>query len=46
MFDIILEMMKSVMLNYRIPNFILKDMIVLFQSIIFLVNLYQLITKF
>ena len=46
MFDIISEMMKPVMLNYEIPNFTLKNVIVLFQSIIFLVDLYQLTTEF
>ena len=34
------------MLNYEVLNFTLKDMIILFRSIIFLIDLCQLTTEF
>ena len=46
MFDIISEMMKPAMSSYGVPNFTLKNVIVLFRSIIFLVDLCQLTTEF
>ena len=46
MFDIISKMMKPAILNYGVPNFTLKNVIVLFRSIIFLVDLCQLTTEF